>query len=370
MNQQSEQLLVNLSMLIEKPTGITNYVNNILPYLEELNPTKLIAKQYSNNQQKEYYISSNLSPDSGTKGHFLRLAWTQFQLPNIYQKLKGNLLFSPVPEAPLFNKCNFIIMVHDLIPLRFPKKNSPLTPYFRYYIPEVCRQAEHIICNSQATADDIINYFHISASKITPILLGYDQQKFRLISELKNNNSNSPYFLYLGRHDPHKNVPKIVKAFAQFKYNKDYQLWLAGPTDSRYTPQIKQQVKELGIDSQVKILDYISAEDLPLIINQATALIFPTLWEGFGFPVLEAMACGTPVITSNISSLPEVAGDACLLVNPENEQEIINSMLALVENNQLISELRDLGLKRASQFSWEKTGKKTLEVIKNNLVKF
>lgn len=353
-------------MLIEKPTGITNYINKILPYLSDLESINLIAQKYSKQPTKEYYISPKLSPDNGSKGHFLRLAWTQFKLPNIYQKSKANLLFSPVPEAPLFNQCRFIVMVHDLIPLRFPKKKSPLTPYFRYYIPQVCQQAQHIICNSQATADDIINYFQISASKITPIYLGYDQQKFKPFPNLKDDQI-IPYFLYLGRHDPHKNVTRIVKAYAQFKYNQDYQLWLAGPGDSRYTPQIKQLAKELEIDKQVKFLEYVSAEKLPLIINQATALIFPTLWEGFGFPVLEAMACGTPVITSNISSLPEVAGDACLLVNPHNEKEISEAILQLVEDEKLAVSLRELGLKRVNQFSWEKTGKQTLEVIEKYL---
>ena len=174
-------------MLVEKPTGITNYINNIIPYFASLPYTSLLAEKYSNSKyQNPYFISEKLSPDCGSKGHFLRLKWTQFNLPNISRQLDSNLLFSPVPEMPLFSKCKSIIMVHDLIPLRFPKKKSPLTPYFRYYIPQVCRQAEHIICNSQATADDIINYFQISAQKITPIYLGYNQEKFRVIENIKN----------------------------------------------------------------------------------------------------------------------------------------------------------------------------------------
>ncbi len=187
MTEKQQNCLINLSMLIEKPTGITNYVNNVLPYLEDLRTTNLVPKKYSNNQENEYFISGQLSPDSGSKGHLFRLAWTQFQLPSIYKKLKANLIFSPVPEAPLFiKKCRSIVMVHDLIPIRFPRKNSPLTPYFRYYIPQVCQQAQHIICNSQATADDIINYFHIPAHKITPIYLGYDQENFKVIDHNLN----------------------------------------------------------------------------------------------------------------------------------------------------------------------------------------
>lgn len=361
------KLLINLSMLVEKPTGITNYINNLLPHFSTLEYSSLLAVKYHQyNYKNPYFISEEFSPDNGSKGHFLRLKWTQLQLPKIYQNLKANLLFSAVPEMPLFSKTKAVVMVHDLIPIRFPKKNSPLTPYFRYYIPQVCRQAQHIICNSQSTADDIINYYDISASKITPIHLGYDKEKFRVIEELKKIKKN-PYFLYLGRHDPHKNVSKIISAFANFKHHKNYELWLAGPSDDRYTPLLQQQTQELDIATQVKFLDYVCTDDLPIILNQAQALVFPTLWEGFGFPVLEAIACGTPVITSNTSSLPEVAGEAGLLVNPHDIQSISDAMNLIVEDDNLRWQLRELGLKRAMNFSWEKTGKETLKVIEKYL---
>ncbi|WP_373479590.1 glycosyltransferase family 4 protein [Geminocystis sp.] len=362
-----QELLINLSMLVEKPTGITNYIHNILPYFSRVKYHSLLAQKYNqNNYQNPYFISEKLSPDNGSQGHFLRLKWTQFELSKIYHNLKVGLLFSPVPEMPLFTETKAVIMVHDLIPIRYPKKKSPLNPYFRYYIPQVCRQAQHIICNSQATADDIINYFGISASKITPIYLGYNRENFRVIDGL-NNQTKNPYFLYIGRHDPHKNVTRIISAFANFKEFKNYELWLAGPSDIRYTPLLTQIAEELGITSQVKFLDYVSRDDLPVIINQAQALIFPTLWEGFGFPVLEAMACGTPVITSNISSLPEVAGEAALLVNPEDINSITEGMNLMAKDEKMREELRELGLKRAMNFSWAKTGKETVKVIKNYL---
>lgn len=357
-------LLINLSMLVAKPTGIANYIINILPYFSEGDYISLIAQEYyqENIYKNPIFISDKFSPDYGSQGHFLRLLWTQFQIPSFYRKFKRDLLFSPVPEMPLFSQVKSVVMVHDLIPLRFPKKNSPLTPYFRHYIPQVCQQAEHIICNSQATADDIINFFGIKASKITPIYLGYNHEKFKVIDNLPPKN-NPPYFLYLGRHDPHKNVQRIISAFAEFKYHNDYQLWLAGSSDSRYTPQLKQQAKELNLEAQVRFLDYVNSEDLPIIINQAQALVFPTLWEGFGFPVLEAIASGTPVITSNVSSLPEVVGDAGLLVNPLSVKEIASAMNLMAEDEGLRQELRELGLKRAKNFSWAKTAQETMAVL-------
>lgn len=360
MNKPSK-LLINLSLLLSKPTGISVYAANVFPYLKSLTPTLLASRQYQD--FKTYLIPDNLTPEQGSKGHLNRLLWTQFKLPKIYQTLKASLLFSPVPEAPLYSKCRSVIMVHDLIPLRFPNKTSPLTPYFKYYIPQVLKQAEHIICNSQATANDICDIFKIPSRKITPILLAYNQQHFKPL-ELQQESTSLPYFLYLGRHDPHKNVPRIVEAFANLKNNQNYQLWLAGPTDNRYTPKLQQQARELGIEKQLKMLDYVPYEQLPQLLNQALALVFPSLWEGFGFPVLEAMGCGTPVITSNLSSLPEVAGEAALLINPYKVEEITAAMEKIATDDEMRSQLKTLGLQQAKKFSWQTTGEQTLETLK------
>lgn len=356
----SNSLLINLSFLIPEPTGISVYANNIYPYLKPLNPTLLVADKKPDFNC--YSIPHNMTPAQGSKGHLRRLLWTQFKLPQIYRKLRGKLLFSPLTEAPLSVGCRSLVMAHDLIPLRFPRPGSRLTAYCRYYFPLVLRQAEHIICNSQATASDLIDFFQIPADKITPIPLGYDQQKFRFL-DLPTEN----YFLYLGRHDIYKNVNQLIAAFAKLPNNLASQLWLAGPTDDVYTPALKTQVKELGLSNLVKFLDYVPPEELTPLINRAISLVFPSLWEGFGFPVLEAMACGTPVITSNISSLPEVAGDAALLVDPNNIEEIAGAMKLLATDGEGRSRLRHLGLVRASQFSWEKTGKATAEIIENYL---
>lgn len=359
-----QNLIVNLSVLFLKPTGISNYARNLFPYLKLLEPTLLTAQKHSDFNC--YLIPDNLTPAQGTKGHLRRLIWTQFQLPRIYHKLQSTLLFSPIPEAPLGTRCRFIVMVHDLIPLRFPNRFSPLLPYFKFYIPQVLEQAEHIICNSTATAKDIVNFYKISSTKITPIHLAYDAERFRKLPIINNSDRNPPYFLYLGRHDPYKNLHRLIDALAKIPGN-DYQLWLAGPSDRRYTPKLQAQAKELNLSDRIKFLDYISYDKLPTLLNQALALVFPTLWEGFGLPVLEAMACGTPVITSNLSSLPEVTAEAAILINPYDSQEIAAAMQAVAENAQLRSRLSRLSLQRASQFSWAKTGQATVEVLQKYL---
>ncbi len=360
------RLLINLSFLLAEPTGISTYAANIFPYLKILEPTLLTAHKYP--EFDCYKIPNNLTPSHGKKGHFNRLVWTQFQLPKIYKELKASLLFSPIPEAPLYQKTRNIIMVHDLIPLRFPHWNSALTQYFRWWFPEVLRQSEHIICNSQATANDLIDLFQIPSHKITPILLAYNAKHFCKLENLTPlNPSSKPYFLYLGRHDPHKNLTRLLTAFSQLSQCQDYQLWLAGPTDKRYTPKLAAQAQELGIENQVKFLDYVSYQQLPILLNQAFALVFPSLWEGFGFPVIEAMGCGIPVITSNLSSLPEVSGDAAILVNPYQVEELTNAMQILIQDEKMRSQLITKSLEQAKQFSWEKTGLETQSVLQKFL---
>ncbi|NJN76633.1 MAG: glycosyltransferase family 4 protein [Synechococcaceae cyanobacterium RL_1_2] len=204
------KLIFNLAMVLDRPTGISNYATNLLPYLGPLNPTLLTA--HGDDRYDCYPIPPNLSPDRGTLGHGRRLIWTQTQLPQIYRQLRSSLLFSPLPEAPLFTTCRYVAMVHDFIPVRFPRWRSPLTYYAKYYIPAVARQAVHLVCNSQSTADDLIRFAQVPAAKITPIPLGYDHQHFRPAPH----QSHSPhYFLYIGRSDPHKNLDRLVKSFCR-----------------------------------------------------------------------------------------------------------------------------------------------------------
>lgn len=356
-----QHLIVNLSILFGNPTGIATYAGQIIPYLKPLNPTLLTNQSYPN--FNNHPIPGNLTPQQGRTGHLRRLLWTQFKIPQLYQQLKASLLFSPVPEAPLGGNCRSVVMVHDLIPLRFPKLTSPLYPYFRYYVPQVLQKALHIVCNSQATANDLIDFYGIKAQKITPCLLGYNPDNFKP----QITPAESSYFLYVGRQDPYKNLPRLISAFAALPQRENYQLWLAGTLDQRYTPQLLQLADSLGIKHQVKFLGYISYAELPSLYNQALALIFPSLWEGFGIPVLEAMACGTPVITSNISSLPEVVGDAGLLIDPYNVSAITDALKTIAQDPQLRLKMRDLSLKRASQFSWQRTGELTKEILSRYL---
>ena len=358
----SDSLLINLAVLFDRPTGIATYAQNVVKSLSSLDPTLLSAPKLGN--FRYYSIPNNMTPAQGSKGHLRRLLWTQWQLPQIYKQLKASLIYAPIPEAPLYSKCRYVVMCHDLIPLRFPRATSPLTNYFRYIVPRVLEQAEHIICNSEATAKDIVDFYGIATSKIAPILLGYDTANFypRTVSS----KIAHPYFLYLGRQDPYKNLAGLISAFAAIP-NKDYHLAIAGSTDSRYTPQLQQQAQELGVEARIIWLDYLDYQELPVVISNAIALVFPTLWEGFGLPALEAMACGTPVITSNLASLPEIIGDAGILIDPYDTAAITSAMVNIGADLEMRSQLSQLSIQQAQKFSWHRTGTATKEILKRYL---
>jgi glycosyltransferase involved in cell wall biosynthesis len=353
-------VLVNLSSVLPQPTGLATYALNIVKELDELSLDVVGPAEISG--LRFHPSPPDMTAKDGQKGHLKRLAWVQTELPRLYRHLAARLLFSPIPEAPLGSGCRWVVTVHDLIPLRFFARFSPARLYNRFYIPQVLHQGQHVLCNSQATADDIMHFCGIPAAKITPIPLAYDKATFKFLDLPKQN-----YFLYLGRMNPYKNVQRVISAFAALPDRREYELWLAGPPDRRYNPALQRQIAELGISQQVKFLDYIPYEKLPIVLNQAIALVFPSLWEGFGLPVLEAMACGTPVITSNLASLPEVAGGAAILVDPYDEGAIAHAMAAVAADANLFNHLRDAGLTRASHFSWKKTGQMTVEVLKQFL---
>jgi glycosyltransferase involved in cell wall biosynthesis len=359
-------IAINLSFVGKKPTGLATYALNLIPNLPCSDLTLLASQNFPRLPHHYHEIPDNLTPDQGKSGHLRRLLWTQFQAPKLCgvgNASRNRLFFSPIPEAPLNRSCRSIVVVHDLIPLRFPSWKSPLTQYARHYIPHVLRQAQHIICNSTATAQDITRFFQIPATKITPIPLAHDAQHFRPSPAPAT--SPRPYFFYVGRPDPYKNLHRVIWALTALP--PDYQLLIAGSGDRRYTPLLQTQIQELGLTDRVQFLDYVTYDQLPILYSGAIALVFPSLWEGFGFPVLEAMACGAPVITSNLSSLPEVAGDAAILVNPYDENAIAEAMQRIAMDERGRSQLRVAGLARASEFSWAKTGQATAEILQRFL---
>lgn len=385
----SDNLFVNLAYLLNRPTGTTSYALNLLPYLQELSPIYLATPASGlGDRANIFQVPTHMTAADGTSGHLRRLWWTQFQLPSLIKKLSPSfkttltapsaqshsqspLLFTPIPETPLSflgaRTLRSVVMFHDLIPLRFPEEFGAIKHYFRYYVPQVLAQAEKVICNSQATARDIVDFYGLPAHKIVPIPLGYDAAHFRpdhtapkVLTDL--NLTNTRYFLTLGRQAPYKNIGAVIQAIAQVP---DCLLIIAGPKDPRYTPKLEKLAEEKEVRSRVKFLSYIPYTQLPALLSHALALVFPSLWEGFGLPALEAMACGTPVIASNLASIPEVTGQAAYLISPQRLSELTCAMNAIATDDSVRQQLSSAGRQRALNFSWQKTGRATADVLRS-----
>ncbi len=344
-------LALNYSPLLRKPTGISNYALGVLPALAQLQPLLLAEQSYL--PQMNWQPLRNLGSDGSLGGRLRRLLWTQRTLPCLLRARGAELLFTPAPEGPLGLTLPQVVMVHDLRPLLQGGWNFQRL-YFQGWVPPLLRQARLVLTNSEATARSIQERVRLPEDRLRVIPLGYDRDHFR-----PGDWPTRPYFLHVGQQYPHKNLERLIRAFARLKLT-DLELWLAGAPHPRETPRLQQLVAELGLNERVRWLAYVPYGDLPRLYGEAIALVYPSLWEGFGFPILEAIACGTPVITSDCSSMPEVAGDAALLVPPRSVDALAEAMDTLARDSGLRSDLRQRGLVRARRFSWEVCGQETV----------
>jgi glycosyltransferase involved in cell wall biosynthesis len=361
----AKRLVVNLSSLTMRPTGLSVYAESIVPFLAPLKPVVLIREERVIDWSVKcpameiVPIASNLSSDSGVKGHLRRLLWIEKTLPPIVKGYGPSILFSPVPEAPITRNIASIVMVPDFIPRRFFPRTSLGRAYNSLYGNKVLRKAMHVLTISECTAEDAWTFAGVDRSATSVIPLACDREHFKPLGLPRKN-----YFLFVGRCKEYKNVRTALQAFASLQRN-DLEFWVAGPPDEDFN-KLAEEFSG-GEGGAVKFLPYPNYADLPALYNQAVALVFPSLWEGFGLPILEAMACGTPVITSNVSSMPEVAGTAALLVDPKSRSEIAEAMTRVADNGSLSTKLSEAGIARASEFSWAKAGQQTVDVLSRYL---
>lgn len=299
----------------------------------------------------------------------------QVRMPALIRKMGLDIFHSTNYFLPLLLwKTGMVATIHDLIPLKFPHftpraKKTRFNWVFRWILLRCSHRADRVITISLHTRDDLITELGLPAEKITVIHNGIDG-KYRVLEKdrvlgfcQEKLGSTSPFLLYVGRFDPYKNVAGLIRAFDRFRRARkdEPRLVLAGHLDPRY-PEAVETVRSLGLTDRVTFLEGVGEDDLICLYNAARILILPSLYEGFGLPPLEAMACGTPVIVSNRGSLPEVVGRAGLIIDPDREESISAAIGRLWDSESLRSELREKGLKRAKDFSWEKTARETLKV--------
>ncbi|MEB3322314.1 MAG: glycosyltransferase family 1 protein [Synechococcaceae cyanobacterium] len=350
--------LFNGSYLGRRPTGIGVVARDLV---DALDPALVpLLDPLGGDRPGSIPIPSDLSPDHGRRGHLARLLWTQRRLPRLLRASGAPLLLSPLPEAPLLRGVRAVVLAHDLLPLRYPQL-TPLLAYHLAYVPMVLHRAVRVLCNSEATAREVHGRLGVPARRLVPIRLGFDPGLLRPLGR-----ERQPFFLVLGRHDPHKNLERVLRAFAGLRDpGVNLRLKLVGPHDPRYTPRLRKLARELGIAGRCDWQPWVSDEERLELLNRCLALVLVSLWEGFGLPALEAMACATPVIASTAGALPEVVGEDALLVDPRSPAAIGDAMARLQREPLLARALAEAGPRRAAGFRWPATAERVTEVLRD-----
>jgi len=355
---------IDTQATIGRATGLGVYTKNLVCSLRE---------ESANGFQFTFY-NKDVARDMNTLERWM---WGNFELLQLAKRDHVDVLHVPAFAPPFKSPFRSVVTVHDLIGMVYPNQlGLPSRIYWGKWLPLTIRNADALIADSEHTKQDILKLLHINERKIHVVYpSGHEhfspQHDRRWIQRVKDRfGIKENYFLFVGTVEPRKNLRRVIRSFANFLRQKSrsihYQLVVVGLKTFAHGQVVESLKKEVNMDSSdIVFTDYTCHEDLNVLYSGAQALVFPSLYEGFGIPILEAMASGVPVFTSNVSSLPEVGGDAVLYVNPYNQDEITDGLIQLAENEKLRNQLIKKGYQRMKRFSWRKTARETLNVYES-----
>ena len=355
------KVAVDSRNLIGSRAGVGRYLQNLLEHFTSLCNHSFYI--YSHREVVDRIIHVNYHY-MVLRGH--PLFWKQVLLPLHQLRHNYDLLFVPTYSSPVFFKGKVLLTVHDLIFAKYPQwANWKQSIRFSVVVPMTIRRADCLIAVSETTANDIIALTGIPHSRIEVVHLGVD----KIFCERSESGSRQlrekykidyPYILHVGSIHPRRNIKRLIEAFLFLKNEKKiaHHLILIGLNFHR-----SSEFRNNSVHRDIHYFGFVPDDDLVDFYSQAEIFVYPSLYEGFGLPVIEAMACGTPVITSNVSSLPEVAGDAALLVDPESTGSIADAIQKLIFQQGLRRELIDKGRERSAQFTWEKASLQTCQIM-------
>ena len=365
-------------MLDRKRTGVNNYLYNLIRNMIKNgkgNEISLIHYQRSSDTIYSQVKNDIIIPDIPFK------LTSALGIPRAVKNADIDLLHIPVhwynQITPFFLNRNIkkVITIHDLTPILFPEMHTRDTNItWERSLKLIKNRTDIIISDSISTKNDCIKLLNIPEKRIRVIPLAADERyrpikkKELIIQEIKNRyNIQYPFILFVGTLEKRKNVPTLIKAFYKLKKSQiEHKLVIVGGKGWKYN-QIFDLIEELKLQKDVIFTDYVSDEDLVKLYNTADIFVYPSLYEGFGLPPLEAMACGCPVITSNTSSLPEVVGDAGIMINPMDIDSLTTSMLKILTNPELKEEMGKKSLERAKMFSWKEAARETWKLYEDIL---
>ncbi len=298
--------------------------------------------------------------------------WTMYSLSKFFfvSKLKLDVFFSPTHYLPPFTPFPSVISILDLSFLYF-KSNFTLKDFWqlKLWSEWSAKSSRQIFTISSASKNDIIKKYELPANKIAVTYPGIPpsprlrraRKKLNMDNVLKKYNVGKNYILFVGTIQPRKNIVKLIEAFSKIVAG-DLQLVIIGKPGWMYE-EIYATPKKFGVEKRVKFLEAVTDEELPYFYKNAVCFVLPSLYEGFGMPILEAMQNGCPVVTSNVSSMPEAGGDAALYVDPNNIEDITDKITKVISDKNLREQMIKKGYEQVKKFSWEKTARATLKVL-------
>jgi glycosyltransferase involved in cell wall biosynthesis len=349
------KIAINGAFWNQPTTGSGQYLRALLPALKRRAPGNV------------YKV---IEPHAG--GNLAKLWFEQIAFPRACRRERAALAHVPYFAAPLFPATRTVVTIHDLIPLLLPAyRGSPLVRVYTRLVAASARRADAVIADSECSKRDIVRHLGIDAARVHVVYLAADA-RYRLVDDTTAVRHKyalpEKYLLYLGGFDQRKNVRVIIEAFARMPEfcAAGYRLVLAGVrlgTDSKFFPNPQRIAREVGLrEDALQCLGWVDEDDKPALYAGAAAFLFPSLYEGFGLPPLEAMACGTPVICSNASSLPEVVGDAAILIDPRDPAAWADAIRATLTDDARRAAMRERGIAQSKKFSWDRAADETLAV--------
>ncbi|MCT8975770.1 glycosyltransferase family 4 protein [Clostridium sp. CX1] len=358
-------------------TGIGTYTYQLINCLNRIDTINKYLLFMPENCKHDMSLKGNFYLNNITEGSSSSF-WDEVNIPNILKD--KNIQLYHVPQngvgLPIDKNCRFVITLHDIIPYKMPETVSDrYLEIFSKEIPKIVSNCDGIITVSNYSKKDIIEAFNFPENKVyvthlasEDIYKPLDKTVSKYIAK-RYYSIDGDFILYVGGFSPRKNIIGLIESFSKLvsTYKKDIKLVIAGKKGKSYDIY-KSRADELHISDKVLFPGFISIEHLPYIYNASKLFVYPSFYEGFGLPPIEAMSCGVPVIASNITSVPEVVGDGGLLINPKDIDNLCNAMFRILSDDLLREKLISAGLTKASGLSWEKTAKDTIGIY-NKIIK-
>ncbi len=360
MIKRNPNIKIGIDFRMSKHTGIGRYISGLVKALKSLDfPYNFVL--FGRRDSEALIEGDNRFSFQEVNIPIYSIS-EQLNLPRIFRKENLDLLHVPHYNIPVFYKGKIVVTVHDLSPLKFIRFfDSPLKfVYSRFFMSAACRKANRIISVSRYTKNDVVQNLNVDSAKIDVIYEALDDAFVN--GESVDPGTQWDYILYVGLVKPHKNILKLIKAFASLKKKErfEYKLIIAGKPDKGYLKLINKEIRAQGLRDQVIIKTQVDDNILRGLYKKASLFVLPSLNEGFGLPILEALSFGVPVVASNVSSIPEVLGDAGLYFDPYDINDIAEKMKNALMDDSLSKITRERAARQLKKFSWKKAAKETI----------